>query len=96
MCCPSELRSLLFVRVAVEGSGYRKRALLTRKGSSTCEVFGVEQRDHIHAGGDAAQVRARGLRGDRLGAEADGCGEGDARLRPRGCQGKHNGADTWS
>src|SRR5215217_2329884 len=52
----------------------------------------VQQRDGLYYGGDAAEVRSWRLGGGRLGAEPDGPGARDARLRSRRGEGEHYGA----
>src|SRR5215218_10372739 len=82
--------SLLRVRVFAGRSGYRMCGHVSR-GKEAHHHGKLEEREHLHYGGHATKVRPWRLGGGRLGAEADGCRAGDARLRPRSCEGEHNG-----
>src|SRR5215212_11390879 len=55
--------------------------------------LGLQQRDRLYYGGDAAEVRPWRLGGGRLGAEADGRRARAARLRSRRGEGRDSGAD---
>src|SRR5215216_7120642 len=76
-------------RILAGGSGVRGGGAEGK--GETCEARSDRPRNYLHHGGHAAEVRPRRLGGGGLGAEADGCWAGDARLRPRHREGEHNG-----
>src|SRR5919112_3872031 len=71
----------------------RKNNLRRGKGDRYGERTWVQQRDDLYYGGDAAEVWPWRLGGGRLGAEADGRGARDARLRSRRGESRDSGTD---
>src|SRR5215211_2528914 len=82
-------RTCICRKKRVQGSGTSRGG----KEAHHAQRLDIEQRDHLHDGGHAAEVRPRRLGRGWLGAEADGRRTGDARLRPRRREGVH--VEVW-